>query len=144
MGRWRWLFPVTMVVHVAEEARTAETFPRWISRVAGVDLDLGEFLVLNAIALAVITAGAGLARSRPWAAAALAVAVLTNVVLHVGGTVVTGSWSPGLASAALLWLPLGGFTLFRVIPVATHGELTAGIVVGLLAHLGVSLSLVLA
>ena len=46
-----------MALHVAEEAWTGETFPAWISRVAGVNLTLGEFLVFNAIAFVVVVAG---------------------------------------------------------------------------------------
>src|SRR5688572_18538762 len=78
-GPWIWLFPATMALHVAEEAWTGETFPAWISRVAGVDLTLGEFLVFNALAFVVVVAATILARSQAWAVAALGTAMATNV-----------------------------------------------------------------
>jgi uncharacterized protein with HXXEE motif len=143
-GAWVWLFPATMLLHVVEEGWTAETFPAWITRVAGVDLGRGEFLVLNAVALAVILLGAWLARTQPWALAALGTATGTNVLLHLGGTILTGTWSPGLATAALLWGPLATVALIHV---ARHGrrrDLALGLIVGFLAHGAVSLSLVLA
>jgi hypothetical protein len=143
-GFWIWLFPATMVVHVAEEALTAGTFPVWISRVAGVGLTLGEFLVFNAIAFAAVVAGAFLSRSRPWAVAALGTAMATNVVFHLGGTLLTGTWSPGLASGVLLWIPLAAVALVHTARHARRRDLAIGLVVGFLAHGAVSLSLVLA
>ena len=146
-GPWIWLFPATMALHVAEEAWTGETFPVWISRVAGVDLTLGEFLVFNAIAFAVVVAGAVLAvrlERGGWAVAALATGVLTNAFFHLAGTLATGSTSPGVVSAAVLWVPLGGFALVRAARRATRRELALGVAVGFAAHAMVSLALAVA
>ena len=142
--KWIWLFPATMVVHVAEEALAGETFPVWISRVAGVDLALPEFLIFNGVAFGAVVAGAFLARSHAWAVAALGTAMATNVVFHLAGTLLSGSWSPGLASGVLLWIPLGAIALVHT---ARHGrrrDLAIGLAVGFLAHGAVALSLVLA
>ena len=146
-GAWVWLFPATMLVHVAEEALTGETFPRWISRVAGVELGRAEFLTLNAIAFSAILLATVLAlrlRRGGWVVAALGTAILVNALLHLGGTALTRSWSPGVASATLLWLPLGAFALLRVWRRAPRVDFTIGLVVGFLAHGFVSLSLALA
>jgi hypothetical protein len=146
VGRWVWLFPGSMAVHVAEEALTGETFPRWISRVAGLDLGFGEFLILNAIAFGMMLAGSALAlySSRGgWALAAIGTAVLTNALLHLGGTAFTRSWSPGVVSATLLWLPLGSFALASTWRRAPRHDLALGLIVGFLAHGLVSLSLAL-
>lgn len=143
-GPWIWLFPATMVVHVAEEALTAGTFPSWIARVAGVDLSPGEFLAFNAVALLVVVAGAWVARSRAWAVAALGTAMAANVVFHLGGTLLTGTWSPGLASGVLLWTPLVAAALVHAARHAPRRHLAIGLAVGFLAHGAVVLSLVLA
>ena len=146
-GPWVWLFPATMLIHVAEEALTGETFPRWISRVAGVGLERAEFLTLNAIALGAVLLATFLAlrlRRGGWAVAALGTAVLVNALLHVGGTVLTASWSPGVASAVLLWIPLGSTALLRTWRRVPRVDFAIGLVVGLLAHGMVSLSLALA
>jgi hypothetical protein len=146
-GAWTWLFPVTMIVHVAEEAATGETFPVWISRVAWVHLTLVEFLAFNAIAFAVVALGTVLARrlrDGAWAVAALATAVGTNVVFHVAGTFLTGSISPGVYSAVLLWLPLSALALVWTARHASRRDLALGIAVGFAAHALVTLSLVFA
>ena len=143
-GPWIWLFPATMVVHVAEEGLTAGTFPVWIARVAGVDLSLGEFLAFNAVALLFVVAGAFLARSRAWAVAALGTAMATNVVFHLGGTLLTSTWSPGLASGVLVWIPLAAAALVHAVRHAPRRHLAIGLAVGFLAHGAVVLSLVLA
>ena len=135
-----------MIVHVAEEALTAETFPRWISRLAGVDLSFDEFLTLNAIAFSVIVAGTVLAFRHPgggWPLAALGTAVVTNALLHLGGTALTRSWSPGVVSATVLWLPLGVFALHWMWRRAQRVDLAIGLIVGFFAHGLVSLSLAL-
>jgi hypothetical protein len=144
-GRWIWLFPVTMLVHVAEEAATG--FPAWIRRVARADLSMDEFLILNAIAFAVILVATVLAawlRRGAWAVAALATALGTNAILHMGGTILTASRSPGVISATLLWVPLSAYALAWSARHASRHELAAGVVVGLAAHGAVSLSLILA
>jgi hypothetical protein len=145
-GAWVWLFPATMIIHVAEEALTGETFPRWISRVTGVDLAFGEFLALNAIAFSVIVTGTVLAlrlQRGGWALAALGTAVVANALLHLGGTALTRSWSPGVASATLLWLPLGAYALHWTWRHAPRVDLAIGLVIGFFAHGLVSLSLAL-
>lgn len=145
-GAWVWLFPATMIIHVAEEALTGETFPRWISRVTGLDLSLREFLTFNAIAFGVVLLGTLLAlrlRRGGWAVAALGTAFLTNVFFHVAGTFATGTRSPGVVSAILLWLPLGTYALVWTWRNARRRELALGVAIGFAAHSLVSLALLL-
>ena len=145
-GRWIWLFPAATAVHVAEEALLGATFPAWISRVAGVDLSMPEFLAMNAAALAAVAVGAALAR-RPggaWAEAALGTAVLANALFHAAGSAATASLSPGLVTSALLWLPLGAAAVAGSARRARRRELVLGVLAGLAAHGVVLLSLVFA
>jgi hypothetical protein len=51
-----WLFPLTYLVHIAEEHWGG--FAPWISRVAGAHLTDRELLVLNGIGLVLMTTGA--------------------------------------------------------------------------------------
>lgn len=146
-GRWVWLFPATMALHALEEAATGETFPRWVSRSAGVDLAAGEFLALNAIALAVIVAGTVLAlrlQRGAWAVAALGAAVLGNGLAHLAATLATASWSPGVVTGTLLWIPLGTFALTRAARRGRPADLAIGIALGLLAHGAIVLAILLA
>ncbi|HEV2764662.1 MAG TPA: HXXEE domain-containing protein [Pyrinomonadaceae bacterium] len=113
---WPLLFPLTFVVHVAEEVWCGEGFPAWATRLSGVEMTYERFLALNAIAWGVMLAGCLLAvvfeRLR-WLALPFASAVLLNGFAHTAATVFTASYSPGLLSGLLLWVPLALYTLRR-------------------------------
>jgi hypothetical protein len=47
-----------------------------------------------------------------WSLPALGTIVLLNGILHVIGSIVTRSYSPGVVTGLLCWIPLGGFTLW--------------------------------
>ncbi len=140
---WAWLFPAALLVHVAEEAWLAGGFPAWIEHASGVDLSMSAFLAANALGLGAMAAGAFFA-ARPgggWALAALGAAVLTNALFHLVGTLVTQTFSPGLVTALLLWIPLGAVALVRAARHARRWELALGIAVGFAAHGVVTLAI---
>lgn len=139
-GLWTLLFPLTYAVHIAEELWAGETFYRWVSRVAAVDLSREEFLAMNAIAMLVMIGGVIVANLMTVRLPIVALAAVTalNGTLHVFGTIVSGSYSPGVISGVLLWIPLGVYALRR-----THGALPraafyAGVGLGFAAHALVS------
>lgn len=113
LGHWVWLFPLTYLLHLGEEYGGGEGFPAWLSRVAGAQLSVREFLVLNAIAFVVMSVGVYLLRKHTWRwlLVGLSGTVLINSQLHLFGSVLTRSYSPGLISGLLCWLPLGVWTL---------------------------------
>src|ERR1051326_882972 len=115
-GKWIWLFPLTYVAHIGEELWGGEGFAAWINRVAGFHLTAERLLVLNAIGWVAMTIGVALVRGSAkwrWVLTALGGIVLMNVVLHGAGSVITRSYSQGLVSSIVLWLPLGLFTLLH-------------------------------
>jgi hypothetical protein len=140
-GKWVWLFPATYLAHVAEEYWGGEGFPRWISRVAGAALSEEAFLTLNALAWVVmVVAIAAVARGLwRWPLVAFGLVVLLNALLHAGGSVITRSYSPGLVTGLLLWLPLGAVTLRRARREVSRRTFAVGVMAGLLAHAVVSL-----
>lgn len=108
MGRWIWLFPLTYVVHIVEEY--GEDFTGWAVEFFPVRLTTGELLAWNLAGLVLMTAGVALAvlsRRWRWVVTAVAGIVLVNVLFHAIASAVTRTYSPGLISALLLWLPLG-------------------------------------
>lgn len=137
--RWVWLFPATYVLHIVEEYRGG--FYVWLSRVAGVDLSREDFLAINAAALVVMTGGIALAWAgvAPWLVAAFATIVTVNGLLHLGGSLLTQSYSPGVITGTLLWLPLGIYTLGRARRDLSRRQLAAGVSAGVLLHGLVSL-----
>lgn len=135
-GRWVWLLPLTYLCHLAEEYWAVEPFYRWVARL-GWTLSEPRFLVLNAVALVVMTAAVW--ASTRWRAAALAVpalstAVTLNGLLHVAASVITVSYSPGLVTGLLLWLPLGSYGLRRSRAALPRHRFWTGVCVGLLGH----------
>ncbi|HEX9918450.1 MAG TPA: HXXEE domain-containing protein, partial [Pyrinomonadaceae bacterium] len=104
-----WLYPATYAIHLLEELWGGEGFTAWLARVAGVQLSTHKFLVWNALALALTALGVWLAaryRRLRWLPLAYAVAFLLNALSHLAASLYTNSYSPGLVSGLLLWLPL--------------------------------------
>jgi len=138
-ARWAWLFPITYAVHIAEEY--AADFPGWLAGVAGARLTEHDFLVINAIAFAVMTVGVAAATALrvQWPLAALATVVTINAVVHIGGSIMTASYSPGLVTATTLWLPLGIYAFrTRLIDLSTP-QYASGVAAGIVAHAIVSM-----
>jgi hypothetical protein len=64
----------------------------------------------------------------------VAALVVLNAALHVGGTVITGRYSPGAFTAVLVWVPLGWALLVRLgreLPRVVFG---AGVALGVALH----------
>ena len=130
-----WLFVPAYVVHVGEEWFGG--FPAWIGLVVGRPLPASAFFIINGVALVLLVTGirAAIGAERyGWIAAALATIVLVNTVAHLAGAALTGSYSPGLISAVVLYVPLGLLVMMRALDQAPRPQLTRGIVAGLLIH----------
>jgi len=134
--RWAWLFPLTFLCHILEEYYGG--FHHWIARVIGAELSPLQFLNLNAMFWIVMTVGITAAMLVPlcrWLAAIFAVTVTLNATLHLIGSVVTMTYSPGAVTGTILWLPLGTYTLFLAYKHFTRVQFAAFIIVGIILHL---------
>ncbi len=139
-AKWGWLFPATYALHILEEFGGGEGFAAWMARVAGVELEARQFLVWNALALLLMALGVVLAarfRHLRWILLAYGVAFLLNALSHLAATLYTATYSPGLISGLLLWLPLGAHALLRYRPTLSRRSARAGLVVGVLIHCAV-------
>lgn len=136
-AKWGWLFPATYALHILEELLGGEGFAAWMARVAGVELGARQFLVWNALALLLMASGVVLAerfRHLRWLLLAYGVAFLLNALSHLAATLYTETYSPGLVTGLLLWLPLGAHALLRYRPTLGRRSARAGLFVGLLMH----------
>jgi hypothetical protein len=130
-----WLFVPAYLVHVGEE--WVGGFATWIGTVSGRSLPTPAFFIVNAVALVLVVAGirAAVREDRyGWIAVALATIVLVNTVAHAAGAALTRSYSPGLISAVVLYVPLGSLAMIRAIDQASRAQLIGGIATGLLIH----------
>lgn len=113
---WIWLFPAAYALHIAEEYWGGEGFPAWISRLAPSPMSDEFFLLANAIGLAAMIFCTALAASGTgrWLPASIAAVELSNGIFHAAASLVTATYSPGLATGLLLWVPLGTWGLARL------------------------------
>ncbi len=140
--RRAWLFPLSYAVHIGDECASGRGFTSWLAHTVGVQLTLAEFLWLNAVALVLMTLGVLLAtrqREHGWVIPCLSVVVVVNALLHIAGSAAFRSLSPGTVSAAMLWLPLGCWMLWRAARTLSQRMLVGGAIGGLFISLLVCL-----
>jgi Protein of unknown function with HXXEE motif len=140
IGNWAWLFPLSYLVHILEEYWGG--FPAWIARFWGVESSSGNFLSWNGGALVMMMVGIVLVlktKSYRWLLVSFGTVVLINGLVHAIASVVTKSYSPGLISGLLLFIPLGAITLMRAREKVNRRTFRAGLIVGVLMHMFVVL-----
>lgn len=139
-GSWAWLFPISYLIHITEEYWGG--FPAWIARFWGVESSLSNFLSWNGGAWVMMTVGVVLVlrtKSYRWLLVSFGMVVLINGLVHAIASVVTLSYSPGLVSGLLLFVPLGAITLRRARVNMNRRTFRAGLIVGVLMHVAVVL-----
>ena len=130
-----WLFPVAYLCHLLEEWFGG--FPEWIAAIAGRPVPRPAFLVINAVALVIMllaTRAAIRKEQHGWMGIAIATVVLLNAVLHLLGSIVTGTYSPGLITGVILYMPLGQLTLLRAWHQAEGSAMSRGVSAALAIH----------
>lgn len=135
------LLLVTYALHIVEEY--ALGFPAWARAHTGLAFTQDVFLRLNAtffgVMAACVVAGM-LSAPAQWLTLPLGTAVLINATAHLVASLVTLSYSPGLLTGTLLWIPLG----LRIIRVSRDrwppSLVRAGILLGVGLHVLVPLS----
>ena len=111
--RW-WLFPVTDLVHSADELFAGGGLYTWVTHIGGSRISMTRFVSATVVGVVSITIAAWLARKRyDWLLFALAALIVANALSHLAGTLVIRSYSPGTVSGLVLWLPLGVAVLYR-------------------------------
>ena len=139
-GSWAWLFPATYLAHIAEEYWGG--FPAWIARFWGVESSNANFLAWNFGALFMMCVGVVLVlstKSYRWLLVSSGTVVLINGVVHTAASVATWSYSPGVISGLLFYVPLGLVTLLRAKRSVNARTTRAGVIVGVIMHVVVVL-----
>ena len=113
---WLWVFPLTYLIHIAEEYWGGEGYPAYILRLRGVHMSTTRFLVAQGVGFVLVTIGVILARRFKFPQMMLVILgsiVLVNGITHTVTALSIMSYGPGLWSSILVWMPLGIFTLLR-------------------------------
>ena len=113
---WSWVFPITYLIHIAEEYWGGEGYPAYILRLRGVHMTTTRFLLAQGIGVVLVTIGVILARRFNFPQMMLVILgaiVLVNGITHTVTALSIMSYGPGLWSSIFVWMPLGIFSLFR-------------------------------
>jgi hypothetical protein len=111
---WSWIFPITYLIHIAEEYWGGEGYSAYIFRIRGVHLSPARFLAAQSIGFILVTLAVILARQLSFPQTMLLILgtiVLINGLTHSVTSLSTHSYGPGLYSSVLVWIPLGLITL---------------------------------
>jgi hypothetical protein len=130
-----WLFVPAYGVHLVEEWFAG--FPAWLATVVGRPLPVTVFVSINAVAMVIAVLGirAAVRTERyGWIAIAIATVFLINTLSHLAGSLVTGTYTPGLFSAVILYVPLASVVLVRALDQASRQHMLQGVIAGALIH----------
>jgi hypothetical protein len=139
-GPWVWSFPLAYGLHVAEEY--AFHFPAYVANFSGRYMSNPQFLVINAVFWLLMVATVVLVLARPsqaWLIVTLAAILGINAALHIAGSIVTFTYSPGTVTAAFLYIPLVVFALRQVLPYVSRSVAVRAAVLAAAIHAGVML-----
>ena len=113
---WSWLFPLSYLIHIAEEYWGGEGYPAYILRLRGVHMSTGRFLAAQSVGLILVTIGVIAAKQikfLPMMLVILGALVAGNAITHTVTALSIMSYGPGLISSIFVWGPLGIATLIR-------------------------------
>ncbi len=131
---WLWLFPVTYLIHIAEEYWGGEGYPAYILRLRGVHLSTARFLIAQSVGLVLVTIGVILARQFNFPQMmliTLAAIIFVNGMTHAVTSLSVLSYGPGLFSSVFIWMPLGIFVLFHFKDAISRKRYWVAITIGL-------------
>jgi hypothetical protein len=113
---WSWLFPITYLLHIAEEFWGGEGYSAYLLKLRGVEMSPTRFLAVQAVGLCLIIVGILISRRLNFPRQLLVIlggVVLINGLSHGVTSLVYRAYGPGLVSGVLIWIPLGIATLVR-------------------------------
>src|SRR5215207_1325413 len=127
------LFPLTYLIHVAEEFLAGVALATSPSKIRGANLTPTQFLILNGVAVLLIIAGMFIShrlKFRPWLMVCLGMVVLINGLFHVAAGLRIAGYNPGLISGLFIWMPLGIITLICLRKRVRPGKYWAAMAIG--------------
>ena len=113
---WSWLFPLSYLLHIAEEYWGGEGYPAYILHLRGVHMSTARFLAAQGVGFILVTIGVILARRLkflPMMLVILGTIVAGNALTHAVTALSILRYGPGLFSSIFVWGPLGIATMIR-------------------------------
>ena len=113
---WSWLFPLSYLIHIAEEYWGGQGYPAYLLRLRGVHMSNTRFLAAQSVGFILVTIGVILARKLkflPMMLVILGALVAGNALTHTVTALGVLEYGPGLWSSIFVWGPLGIVTMIR-------------------------------
>lgn len=113
---WAWLFPITNLLHFAEEYWVGGGYSAYLMKLRGVHFSSTRFVVAQTIGFLLMIIGILIARRLRFLEMMLVILgglVMANGVSHTLTALVHSEYGPGLFTSIFVWLPLGIATLIR-------------------------------
>jgi uncharacterized membrane protein HdeD (DUF308 family) len=130
---WSWLFPVTYLIHIAEEYWGGGGYSAYLLRLRGVHFSPTRFLLIQSLGVVLMVTGVILARRFGFTQMMLVIfgaIVLVNGLTHTVTSIRHGGYGPGLISCLVIWIPLGLITLFRFKGRISERRFWSGVAIG--------------
>jgi Protein of unknown function with HXXEE motif len=139
---WLILFPLTYLLHIAEEYWGGGGYSAYLLRSHFVELSPARFLVLQSLGMFLMLIGflVSIPLRFPFTMLTIiATVILVNGVVHSARSLIEWSYTPGLFTAVLLWVPLGVITLINTWSNMRIGRFAFAVLTGLAVSLLVEL-----
>jgi hypothetical protein len=136
-GNWMWLFPVAYLFHILEEHWA--DFNGWVAELWQVESSDAYFLIWNFMALLGMTVSVCLVlktKSWRWLILGFGWSVLGNGLLHLWASIRNPTYTPGVLTSLVCWLPLGVYTIWRARATKMNARArVAGVIFGIVANI---------
>jgi hypothetical protein len=108
---WLWVATAAYGLHILEEFML--DWKTWANKVLKLPVDWPTFYVVNSVAVVLGIVAAAIGWRLPALSLAFPALMLINAVFfHILPFIVTKKFSPGLISAVVLFLPIGGWLFY--------------------------------
>lgn len=131
---WLGLFLLTYIIHFAEEFWGGESYPAYLYRLRGVRMSNRRFVVSQALGFALLAAACGISLALRFPQLMIAVLsgfVVCNGLSHTITAIFDRRYGPGLVASVVLWIPLGGVSIYLLIGQMSNLRLIFGVAIGL-------------
>lgn len=130
---WPWLFPITYLIHIAEELYGGEGYTVYLERFRDIHITPSRFVLAHCAGLVLMVLGILLARRLGFPnllTTVFGATVLVNSFTHIVQTIYHGEYVPGFITGIAIWMPLGVATLMRFRKVMSTARYVLGIALG--------------
>jgi len=111
------LFPLTYVIHIADEYWSGGGYSAHLFNTYGIELSPSRFIRLQALGITLMIVGIVFAVMFSFPNTLVVILsgiVFVNSLIHIFRSLSIGHAEPGLKTSLLLWLPLGLLTLLLI------------------------------